>query len=248
MRSTPYSFAKPAAPATQPTLNKQSYNSSLVRDLGEEISRPSADTPPPVKEPVTEPVKPDTTAGAPAADAAPETKGTATLQDDFKSFKQKLATEGEAAIKDPKRAAATTLKTLNFIRTVAYPFIMKWAVFEAQEKAALDGVLAKVFAAENSKTTEGRENVIADFTVFERRVWDKWNGLEAHKKTIAWTPEEINFLVEVGHEKMMDMKFFRMLMGNEFLLGILFIEGRRIAPVVTARMGMGFIDIPSFFL
>jgi len=258
MRSKPFnwgtspaasSVSTPATPAA--TLNKPSLEATLVRDISAELARPRVQAP--AATPEREPQKPavDTpraeTPGHTTAQA-PTQGSTVTLKDDFAKFKEKLRTEGETAITDPKRAAATTLKFLNFIRTIAYPMLMKWGVFEAQEKAALQPLLDKVFAAEQSKTTEARDKVLSELTVFERRVWDKWTGLEKHKATIAWSQPEIDFLVEVGHEKMMDMQFFRWLMGNEFILGILFIEGRRIAPVVTARMGMGFIDIPSFFL
>lgn len=255
MRTKPFNWgATPAASSvtTQPaTLNKPSLEATLVRDISAELARPrvQAPAPPPTREPEKPAVDTPRAETQPAPGTEPASQqSTVTLRSDFEKFKDKMRTEGETAIKDPKRAAATTLKFLNFIRTVAYPLVMKWAVFEPQEKAALQPLLDKVFAAEQSKTTEARDKVLSELTVFERRVWDKWTGLEKHKATIAWSQQEIDFLVDVGHEKMMDMQFFRWLMGNEFILGILFIEGRRIAPVVTARMGMGFIDIPQFFI
>lgn len=260
MRTGKFNFKD--TPASNPAAGKKliqellqpSFESSVIPDLSAEVARKvHTPPPPPQTEAKTAPAAENTGTGpaAPAAETAAEaTTGTSTanLGENFEKFKQKMATEGEKAIADPKRAAATTLKFLNFIRIVAYPWLMKWAVFEAGEKAELDAILAKVFEAEKQKTPELRDKVLADFTLFEKRVYEKWNGLEAHKKTIAWTPEEINFLVDVGHMHMMEIKFFRWLMGNEFALGLLFIEGRRLAPVVTARMGLGFIEIPAFFL
>jgi hypothetical protein len=251
MRSTPYKFATPAAvpetPTAEPKLKERSFESSIVRDLSSEIARPATKaTAQPENEPKPQPeAKTEATAGE-TTNPAPDKTGTATLNESFEKYKEKFQAEATKAIEDPKRAAATTVRFFNFIRMVGYPFLMKWAAFEPQEKAILDATLAKVFEAEKNKTTEARDKVIADFTVLEKRVYDKWQGLEAHKKTIAYTEEEINFLVDVGYMKMQEIKFIKWLMQNEFAMAILFIEGRRIAPVVTARMGLGFVDLPSF--
>lgn len=250
MRTKPYAFKTPATapetPGTEPVLKQNSYADSIVRDLSSEVARPAAK---PTPQPQTEAETPaKTETPAPATDnAQPATdNGTATLNQDFDKFKQKFAEDATKAIEDPKRAAQTTVRFFNFVRMVGYPFLMKWAAFEDQEKAVLDATLAKVFEAEKNKTTDARDKVIADFTILEKRVYEKWQGLEAHKKNIAYTEAEINFLVDVGYMKMQEIKFIKWLMQNEFAMAILFIEGRRIAPVVTARMGLGFVDLPSF--
>jgi hypothetical protein len=253
MRSTPYQFTDKttaATPAAEPKLNERSFESSVIRDLSAEIARPIKPTvtvenePKPIQEQKNEPKNTET----PTTEntEAPKPAGTATLNEDFQKYKEKFQADATKAIEDPKRAAATTVRFFNFIRMVGYPFLMKWAAFEEQEKAVLDATLAKVFEAEKNKTTETRDKVIADFTILEKRVYEKWQGLEAHKKNIAYTEAEINFLVDVGYMKMQEIKFIKWLMQNEFAMAILFIEGRRIAPVVTARMGLGFVDLPSF--
>lgn len=255
MRTTPYNFTTPPAPAAtkaaEPVVNKQSYTSSLV-DIKKEILRPASKPASPTQ---TDAKTAENAPTPPTQDAAPatnngqpttETKGTANLGEDFEKFKTKFREDGAKAIDDPKRAAATTLKFINFIRVIGYPFLMKWALFEPAEKTELEKIQAKVFEAEKQKTTDARDKVIADFTVFERRIFEKWQGFEKHKTTIAWSEAEINFLVDVGHLKMQEIAFIKWLMQNEFAMAILFIEGRRVAPVITARMGLGFIDMPNF--
>lgn len=255
MRTTKYSFAQPTATAPAaaqtPTVNKPSFESSVIRKLSDEIVRPvSKPTPQPQTEPKPTPEaeKPTTETTNPQPATEP-TKGTANLGEDFEKFKDKFREDGTKAIEDPKRAAATTLKFINFIRTIGYPFLMKWAIFEPAEKAELDKILAKVFEAQKASTQTNRapfDKVISELSLFELNVYNKWVGFEAHKKNIAWTETEINFLVEVGHLKMQEVAFIKWLMQNEFAMAILFIEGRRIVPVVTARMGLGFIDVPMF--
>lgn len=258
MRKTPYSFsthptATAPAAAQTPMVNKPSFESSVIRKLSDEIIRPvSKPTPQPQTEPKPTPEAEKQTAQPTTDNPQPATekpKGTANLGEDFEKFKEKFREDGTKAIEDPKRAAATTLKFINFIRTIGYPFLMKWAIFEPAEKAELDKILAKVFESQKQSTQTNRapfDKVISELSLFELNVYNKWVGFEAHKKNISWTETEINFLVEVGHLKMQEIAFIKWLMQNEFAMAILFIEGRRIVPVVTARMGLGFIDVPMF--
>lgn len=239
MISTLYNY-KPkgqAAEAPKPTLNKQSYQSSVVRDLGEELKRPRS-TPAPEAETAqntrTERDTPTTEASNEPTQAE-GSKATANLDEGVKQFKEKLQSDIDKAIADPKRASKNVLKVINMVRFFLYPWLYKRAIFDGPQLTALEPMLKKVAAAK-------MENKEPELNNFEKEIYTKYQFYEQHKQGILWTPDEIEQINEVAYLKLAEVSFLRWLMVNEWALVIVYIESKRVVPPIAQRMGFGNLD------
>lgn len=238
MRTTPYNFAVktevPPAKA-ETTVNKQSYESSVIRDLSSEIARP-AGKPTPAPETTAETTT-QTPLPAPGTEIPkPENKGTANLNEEVEKFKKGLEGDIAKAIEDPKRASKNVLKFINMGRFVLYPWIYKRAIFEGPELTSLDTVLKKHADAK-------RQSKEPEFDPFEKDVYKKWEEYEKRKQGILWTAEEIDQINEVAYLKLAEIQFLRWLMQNEWAIVIIYIESKRFVPLFAYRMGFGSVDM-----
>jgi hypothetical protein len=231
MRSTPYSFAKTPTAVAEPKLNKVSYDSSIVRDLSEEIARPIGKNTSTAAAPQTE-----TTAEPKKETTGP--KSTATIDEGVKEMREKVEKQLEETIKDPKRASKNVLRFINMARFVLYPWIYKRIIFEGAELAAFDATIKK-------QADAGIQGKTIEFNDFEKKLLKKFDDYEILKKAVLWTPDEIDQINEVAYLKLAEIKFLRWLMGNEWALVILYIEGKRFMPVVGSRFGFSAGDFSA---
>lgn len=235
MRKTPYNFTAPNAGAESSSQNvtekvtEQSFDDSLVTDLADVIKRPQA--PKPSAEIITETV---TETHEPVAAETTE-PGSANLSEGVEKMKTQLSKQVEQINADPMRSAKNVLKFINLGRMLLYPWLYKKIIFEGQEGQDLDAVLSKV--AELQKKNQDPEKGDA-LNAYEMRIWKKYQGYEGHKKGIMWSSEEVDQIADVAYLKLAEVKFLNWLINNEWALVIIYIESKRILPVVGQRMGM----------
>lgn len=245
MRTIPFKNPLPEtkAPAPEATQVKtRSFESSIVRDLGEEIARPVAPDPKPEVKPeqpaaqtqTTAVEQPNTQTTEPSSSSATMT---ADMQQKVDKFKETLGTQLNETVSDPKRAAKHALHIINLVRFFAYPWLYKKILFTPFEVTQIE-TAQKRKAAELSKKDGKFEP-----TEGEKAMLDKWDFFQKQAGKVSWSKEEIDLIAEVGYLKLAEIQFIKWLMQNEWMIVILIIEGPRWAPVAGYKMGFGEMDI-----
>jgi type IV secretory pathway VirB10-like protein len=235
MRTAPFKNITPppsvsVKPNTEPAqLNQRSFESSIVRDLSEEIARPKAPAPAPK-------VEKESTPTPEATKSKTETTGSATLSEDVNAYKEKIKEEIKTTIEDPKRASKNVLRFINMGRFLLYPFLYKRIIFEETERNTIDKVLQKIAKA----STDKKEPELDEF---ESRVYKKFKEYEAATSKVLWSETEIDQINEVAYLKLAEIKFLQWLMEHDWAIVIIIIESKRFVPVVGSRLGFGALDL-----
>jgi len=251
LRTIPFKNPLPATqtpPAEPLQVKTRSFESSIVRDLGEEIKRPVAPDPKPeVKQEQPEFLNDDRELQRGSSQSEipnpkseiPGSSATMTpeMQEKVNKFKETLGTQLNETVSDPKRAAKHALHIINLVRFFAYPWLYKKILFTPFEISQIE-TAQKRKAAELSKKDGKFEP-----TEGEKAMLDKWDFFQKQAGKVSWSKEEIDLIAEVGYLKLAEIQFIKWLMQNEWMIVILIIEGPRWAPVAGYKMGFGEMDI-----
>lgn len=240
MRRQPYNWAIPGNSSgnetTAPeTLNKSSFDDSIVLDLSSEFKRPEKPVIKTQPEATTPKTEHETTATPPKIKVEPAPVS-GKLREDIAKLKEQVEKELKATIENPQRASENVLKFFNVVRLFVYPWIYKKVLFDGAELPMFDAVMKKTVQAKMA----GKE---AELNPAEKEMLQKIEFFKAQKNAIPWTEEEIKQGAEVAYHKLAEIKFLSWLMENEWALFFFVIESKRLGPVIGHRMGFGEIKL-----
>lgn len=228
MRTTP--FIKASSPVDEKTeiVNTISFENSVV-DLSDRLKskQKPVEEAPTEEEPEVEPVetKEESEQEEPTADnssAEFDEKG-------FEEFKDVASGKLGEFMDNPEQFTEILLKFGDLIRTFIYPSIYSKIIFNGQEK-----IDCEVMLKNRAKALMANEEY--KFNNYEIELYAKVQKLNEHKSKIPFSETEIKWLAKILSKRLENVQMAVMLEKYDWVLALLFIEGKRFLPVGQDRV------------
>lgn len=149
--------------------------------------------------------------------------------DDFNKFKEVAETKLGDFMDNPEQFTEILLKFGDLIRTFFYPGIYSKIIFNSQEKIDCE-IMLRNRASAMSKNEEYEMNN------YELELWGKVQKLNEHKAKIPFTESEIKWLAKIVSKRIESVGIAVMMEKYDWVLALLYIEGKRFLPVSQDRV------------
>lgn len=168
-------------------------------------------------------------------DRVEESTESAEFGNDFEAFKNVAETKLGEFMENPEQFTEILLKFGDLIRTFFYPGIYSKIIFTSQEKIDCEVML-------RNRAASLTKNEDYEFNKYELELWGKLQKLNSHKEKIPFTESEIKWLAKILSKRLANVPMAVMLEKYDWLLALLFIEGKRFLPVGQDRMASAFFS------
>lgn len=226
MRTTPFNSTAPVIEKTE-TVNAITFDDSVV-DLSDRLKSKQA----PVEEIEKEDIPQDEVKTDEPETETQSTESTDSAEFDEKGFEQfKEVASGKLGefMDNPEQFTEILLKFGDLIRSFVYPSIYSKIIFNGQEK-----IDCEVMLRNRAKALMANEKY--DFNNYELELWSKVEKLNEHKSKIPFSETEIKWLAKILSKRLESVSMAVVLEKYDWVLALLFIEGKRFLPVGQDRV------------
>jgi len=159
----------------------------------------------------------------------------AEFETDFDKFKDVASGKLGEFMDNPEQFTEIVLKFGDLIRTFFYPSIYSRIIFNSQEKIDCEVML-------RNRASALSKNEAYEFNNYELELWGKVQKLNDHKSKIPFTDTEVKWLAKILSKRLESVPLAVMLEKYDWVLALLYIEGKRFLPVGQDRVANMFFS------